>query len=67
MLQHRPILTADALVDPSLVDIRSLEAPAAQQVYQLDPTMLSLGIGASTGKVVGADLPAPQITDNCEQ
>lgn len=30
-----PQSTADALVDPSLVDIRSLEAPAAQQVYQL--------------------------------
>lgn len=57
-------LISDALVDPSLVDIRSLEAPAAQQVYQLDPTMLSLGIGANNQPTFGSDLPAPQITDN---
>lgn len=35
--------------------------------YPQDPTMLSLGIGASNQKVVGSDLPAPQINDTSEQ
>ena len=52
-----------AAADPPLTLLPSPSMPHHCQ----DPTMLSLGIGADKMTVVGAELPAPQITDNCEQ
>lgn len=58
----RPGTPAPTLLPARPDPVCPFPPPPARQ----DPTMLSLGIGATTGRVIGADLPAPQIPDPCE-